>query len=175
MKNVMLFFVFLVVLISCQNEDKEFTGIGEFNIGETFLTMPIAKDFTNVMEDEYNLNQYKFKEFGSVSDLNVTTADGKISEVSFETNDATNTDELDAICKKMIEYSVDESLINGIKYDENSIKMYFTPNKKVYLIVVENKSKKLKNGQSVLEYNYQDDIAMQKNVELIKQMVGIKK
>ena len=129
MKNLLLSAVFLI-LISCQGEKKEFSGIGEFEIGKNFLSMASSKNFRKVMDDEYNIQKYKISdEIGYVSDLNITTTNDKISQVTFRGNDQTNIAELEEICKTLIPQNLNVTLLNEIKlryYTSTDSSIFFT-------------------------------------------------
>src|SRR5574343_57912 len=94
MKKIYLLIVVLS-FFSCQESKKEITGFGGFNIGSDLSTHEKFADFRNTMPDEYFCNSMQLSEaIGMVSNINITTEYGKITEVKFSTNEKTNIDEI---------------------------------------------------------------------------------
>ena len=163
MKNFIPFVCILFVITSCENNKQDFVGIGEFEIGKDFHSMKNSKFFTEVMDDEYNVERYKLsEEIGYVSNLNVTVSNGKIREVTFSSNLDTNVKALDKIFENLTEFKRDSSTFefalpkNYIKYDT---KMYISHNDSVVASLTM-KERSIKSGFRKREYSYIDREAM---------------
>ena len=124
------------------------------------------------MDDEFNSNRFKLSnEIGYVSDLNVTTAHGKISEVKFSSNEETNTAEVAKLFENLKEEKIEKDNLIGV--DENiEIKMYHTEDKNIMVSVIQHKDKRFQNGQPYCEFSYFDQEAATKNHDFILKRIG---
>ncbi|MBF6640785.1 hypothetical protein IVB69_04790 [Flavobacterium sp. J49] len=160
--------------ISCVETKNEFKGLGALSIGTEFSSLPMASSFTKVMDDEFNINRFELsKEIGSVSDLNVTTENGKISEVKFSSNEATNTAELEEMFKTLREEKIDQSKLIGVE-EGIAIKTYQTEDKTIFVSVIQYPNRLLKNGQPYSEYSYIHKDAAARNHQLTLKSMGKK-
>jgi hypothetical protein len=112
------------------------------------------------------------EEIGLVGDLNVSTDDDKISEVKFSNSESTNMSALEKVINNLEEAQLDKNVFNG-KLNENLVvKMYNTKNENVYLSVLQDKNKRLKNGQPRYEFRYIHKEAAIKNYNLLMKRIG---
>lgn len=173
MKKALLSIAFLLG-ISCSDTKSEFKGLGELSIGTEFSSLPIAQSFTKVMDDEFFLNRFELSEnIGSVSNLNVTTEKGKICEVKFSGNEATNTAELEKLFADLKEEKVDHNKLIGVE-EGIIIKTYQTQDESIFVSVIEYQNKPLKNGQPYSEYSYIHKDAAARNHDLTLKSMGKK-
>ncbi|MFN3968881.1 hypothetical protein [Flavobacterium sp.] len=160
--------------ISCVETKTEFKGLGDLSIGTEFSSLAIASSFTKVMDDEFFLNRFEVsEEIGAVSDLNVTTEKGKICEVKFSSNEATNTAELKEIFKALKEEKIDQNKLIGVE-EGIVIKTYQTEDETIFVSVIEYQNKPLKNGQPYCEYSYIHKDAAARNHNLTLKSMGKK-
>lgn len=166
MKKTVAFLLFILAL-SCSDAGGDFIKMTGLDIGTDFTSLPISKLFTQVMDDEFFLKQYVVSdEIGSVSDLNVSTIKGKISEVKFKSNEETNVTELEKAFGKLMQKSTE----NDFENDRIRIRGYQTSDERIYLMILEEKSKKLKNGKPLYEYSFQSKEAIMQDTEIFKRM-----
>lgn len=174
MKKVLL--AIFLVSISCGQNQADFHGLGGLNIGTNFTLLPISKDFRNVMEDEYYAQRFKLSEqIGSVSDLNITTDNGKISEVKFSSNEGTSIAELDRICKGLEEVKPDSKMRNKLLSESFTSKGYITADEQIFLMVMQRRDQHTKNGLPIYEYSYISKDAFTKNIASIIGKMGMRK
>lgn len=165
MRKTALLVIIILLSFSCEKQTTSFEGFGGLNIGDSFTSLPIAKQFTKIMEDEFNASDYKLSdEIGSVSDLNVTTENGKISEVRFTANAQTNISEIEEVLKNMVKSKTDNTF--------GSITIYQTEDKKILFAIIKETNTYLKNGKAVTEYRYFDDKAVVRNAGEIRKMIS---
>src|SRR5690606_24045273 len=119
-----------------------------------FASLPISKNFTKVMENQFNTRRFHLSEkIGSVSDLNVMTENGKISEVSFNSNEETNISEVQRIYGNLIRIETDSTLMNNLGL---IMKFYHTPGEQILFSVTQYNDKPLKDNMPLFKYNYKD-------------------
>ncbi len=169
MKKTLLLFAILLA-ISCTNQKQDFVGIADFKIGADFNSIPNAEKFTNVMPNEYNMRTYNLsQDIGSVSDLNITTSDGKISEVKFVTNENTNTAALEKITQNLVPFKFANAPVSKSAIKQPQMNFYTTPDSTLYYAVIY-KNKNLKNGSEKIEYHYSSkDVQVKKMAQILAQ------
>jgi sporulation protein YlmC with PRC-barrel domain len=172
MKNICFLFAAFLVLISCENKPENFRGIGEFRIGENFSSSPVFRSFTKIMDDEFNARRYKLSDkIGYVSDLNITTDNGKISEVKFSNNEQTNVKELKKTFENLTEVKPDSILTAFNKIFKVDEKFYITKDSSILLSISSYQERSLGNGLQQIEYSYINrDASMKKMNETLKRL-----
>jgi sporulation protein YlmC with PRC-barrel domain len=172
MKNICFLFAAFLVLISCENKPENFRGVGEFRIGENFISSPVFKSFTKIMDDEFNARRYKLSDkIGYVSDLNITTDNGKISEVKFSNNEQTNVKELKKTFENLTEVKPDSILTAFNKIFKVDEKFYITKDSSILLSISSYQERSLGNGLQQIEYSYINrDASMKKMNETLKRL-----
>ena len=153
----------LLALLSCQESKKEINGFGGFDIGSDLSSHKKFADFRNTMPDEYFCNSIELsKAIGMVSNINITTENGKIIEVRFVTNENTN---IDKIRKQLETLNSTEEAVNF--RDEFLFKSYTSNKNEIVFIDIENKNELMKNGKAKHEFNYSNKKAIENNNKLI--------
>jgi hypothetical protein len=169
MKKIYLLIVVLT-FFSCQESKKEITGFGGFDIGSDLSSHEKFANFRNTMPDEYFCNSIQLSEaIGMVSNISITTENGKIIEVRFITNEQTN---IDKIQKQLETLNGANEAVNF--RDEFFFKSYTTMENKVIFIDIENKNELMKNGKARHEFSYSNKKAIENNNKLIKSMLNRK-
>jgi len=158
----------LLALLSCQESKKEITGFGGFDIGSDLSSHKKFADFRNTMPDEYFCNSIELsKAIGMVSNINITTENGKIIEVRFVTNEHTN---IDKIRKQLETLNSTEEAVNF--RDEFLFKSYTSNKNEIVFIDIENKNELMKNGKAKHEFNYSNKKAIENNNKLINTILN---
>lgn len=140
----------LLALLSCQESKKEITGFGGFDIGSDLSSHKKFADFRNTMPDEYFCNSIELsKAIGMVSNINITTENGKIIEVRFSSNENTNIDNIQKQLETLKKAGKEVNLNNELNF-----KSYTTIDKKILFMAMENKNELLKNGKPKQEFIY---------------------
>ena len=167
MKKIYLFILFLT-LFSCQKSEKEISGFGGFNIGSDLSSHQKFADFRNTMPDEYYCNSIQLSDaIGMVSNVSITTENGKIIEVRFVTNEQTN---IDKIQKQLETLNSTKEAVNF--KDEFFFKSYTTNKDEIVFIDIENKNELMKNGKAKHEFNYSNKKAIENNNKLINSILN---
>lgn len=167
MKKIYLLIV-AFTLFSCQKTEKEITGFGGFDIGSDLSSHEKFADFRNTMPDEYFCNALQLSdEIGTVSNISITTENGKIIEVRFVTNEQTN---IDKIQKQLETLNGANEAVNF--RDEFFFKSYTTNKNEIVFIDIENKNELMKNGKAKHEFNYSNKKAIENNNKLINSMLN---
>ncbi len=169
MKKTILLLTILLT-ISCTNPQRDFRGIADFKIGADFNSIPNAEKFTNVMPNEYNMRTYNLsQDIGSVSDLNITTANGKISEVKFASNENTNTAALEKITQNLVAFKFANGPVSKSTIKQRQMNFYITADSTIYYSATY-KNKNFKNGNEKIEYHYSSkDVQMKKMAQILTQ------
>lgn len=156
MKKVLFLVTLLVLSLSCEKKTSDFKGVGELTIGQNFDSLPVSKSFRKVMDDEFFTNRFHLSDdIGMISNLNVSTINGKINQVKFSSTETTNMAEIEKITGSMVkEPMVDSKLEKLVKNENIDLKMYKTADEKIFFSVLEYKDQKLKNGQPLYEFCY---------------------
>jgi major membrane immunogen (membrane-anchored lipoprotein) len=166
MKKLNLLIV-IIILFACNKSKTELTGFGGFDIDSNFSSHEKFTDFKKTMPDEYYCNSLELsKDIGKVSDLNITTDNGKIIEVKFSSNENTN---IDDIQKQFLTMEKD----GKSKKFENEIaifKTYSSQKERIFFIDVEYKNEIMKNGKPKHEFSYSNKKAIEEGDKLIKSM-----
>ncbi|MBA4155670.1 MAG: hypothetical protein C0512_15145 [Flavobacterium sp.] len=140
----------LLALISCQESQKEINGFGGFDIGSDLSSHEKFAALRNTMPDEYYCNSIKLSEaIGEVSNLSITTENGKIIEVKFSSNENTNIDNIQKQLEKLKKAGKEVNFNNELNF-----KSYTTIDKKILFMAMENKNELLKNGKPKQEFIY---------------------
>ena len=175
MKKITSLLVVLMFAVSCEKSATDFKGFGALNIGETFAASSDSTVFRKIMDDEFYSDRFDLsKDIGIVSDLSVSTDNGKISEVKFLNTDETNSAELEKVLATMKYIKIDEAMEKRMDGPEMDMKMYTSLDENVLLTVVKHPKKKLKSGSPVYEYNYISKAAVEKNREKLMKRIGAK-
>ena len=154
----------LLALLSCRKSQKEINGCGGFDIGSDLSSHKKFADFRNTMPDEYYCNSMKLSdEIGPVSNLSITTENGKIIEVKFSINENTN---IDNIQKQLETLKKAEKEVNF--KNEFNFKSYTTIDKEILFMTIENKNELLKNGKPKQEIIYSNKKAINEDQKLLK-------
>lgn len=112
MKKI-LFYFFIILIVSCKEKRRNFYGIGEIKLDSTFKNLPSAKLFTKQSNEEYKIDSFKLtNEIGFVNNLIVKTDDEKIYDVSFDCNKMTNISSLDNLMKNFEKYNLVQNIEN---------------------------------------------------------------
>ncbi|WP_324690408.1 hypothetical protein [Flavobacterium cheonhonense] len=149
MKKCYLLMV-LLALISCQESQKEINGFGGFDIGSDLSSHEKFAALRNTMPDEYYCNSIKLSEaIGEVSNLSITTENGKIIEVKFSSSENTNIDNIQKQLKTLKKAGKEVNFNNELNF-----KSYTTIDKKILFMAMENKNELLKNGKPKQEFIY---------------------
>lgn len=165
-----LFLIPIVLALFSCNSSTDFKGIGGFDIDSKFSSLKTDQPFVNTMEDNYNVSSYKLSdEIGFVSDLNITTKNDSIIEVRFLSNEQTNTAALEKLYKGMFKNNEEKKFENELII----LTSYQTADENIFFADIEQKHKKLKNGQLQHEYKYSNKEAIKQDIALIKKMTGI--
>lgn len=170
MKKIYLLIVVLT-FFSCQESKKEITGFGGFNIGSDLSTHEKFADFRNTMPDEYFCNSMQLSEaIGMVSNINITTEYGKITEVKFSTNEKTNIDEIQNQLNTKAKYWKD------LKFQDDTgiFKAYTTSNDDIIFVDFESKNELNKNGKAKHEFSYSNRNEIENNNKLVKSFLNRK-
>ena len=163
MKKVYLLIVMLT-LIACQKSEKEITGFGSFDINSDLLSHEKFAEFRNTMPDEYFCNSMKLSDdIGMVSNINITTENGKIIEVKFSTNENTNIENIQKQLETLKKAEKDVNYKN-----EFAFKSYTTNEKEILFIDLENKNELMKNGKAKHEFIYSNRKAVEDGQKLMK-------
>ncbi len=163
MKKIYLLIVMLT-FISCQESNKEIKGFGGFDIGSDLSSHQKFADFRNTMPDEYFCNLIKLSnDIGMVSNMNITTENGKIIEVKFSTNEKTN---IESIQKELKTLNKVEKEVNY--KNEFTFRSYTTIGKEFFFMDIENKNELMKNGKAKHEFIYSNKNAVEDGQKLIK-------
>lgn len=140
----------LLALISCQESQKEISGFGGFDIGSDLSSHEKFAALRNTMPDEYYCNSIKLSEaIGEVSNLSITTENGKIIEVKFSSNENTNIDNIQKQLETLKKAGEEVNFNNELNF-----KSYTTIDKKILFMAMENKNELLKNGKPKQEFIY---------------------
>jgi major membrane immunogen (membrane-anchored lipoprotein) len=176
MKNISFLFAAFLVLISCENKPENFRGVGEFRIGENFISSPVFKSFTKIMDDEFNARRYKLSDkIGYVSDLNITTEDGKITEVKFSSNEQTSVKELEKTFENLTEMKAPTKQKAFSKaYKMPDMKFYTTKDSSIFLSIISYQGRSLRNGRQQIEYSYISREATMKKINQTLKRLNIK-
>jgi len=163
MKKCYLLMV-LLALLSCQESQKEINGFGGFDIGSDLSSHEKFADFRNTMPDEYFCNTIKLSEvIGPVSNLSITTENGKIIEVKFSTNENTNIGNIHKQLETLKKAEKEVNFKNEFKF-----KSYTTTNKEILFMTIENKNELMKNGKPKQEIIYSNKKAINEDQKLLK-------
>ena len=140
----------LLAFISCQESQKEINGFGGFDIGSDLSSHEKFAALRNTMPDEYYCNSIKLSEaIGEVSNLSITTENGKIIEVKFSSNENTNIDNIQKQLETLKKAGKEVNFNNELNF-----KSYTTIDKKTLFMAIENKNELLKNGKPKQEFIY---------------------
>lgn len=157
MKRRLVFLVVFSILISCSKDKGNFVGIGDFSLGRDFAELGDSKVFTSVIPEEHFVQDMIIsKEIGTVSNLNVTTDKGKISEVRFIQNDGTNLGAIDNICKNLVKIELPAGM--------ESHSFYTTPDESIVFLVT--RDVKRLRSKSYDEFRYFTKEAAEKNFNI---------
>jgi hypothetical protein len=175
MKKVLVLVILSLLSLSCEKKATDFKGVGELTIGQNFDSLPASKSFRKVMNDEFFADRFKLsKALGLVGKLNVSTANGKINQVKFSNTEETNMAEVEKITAGLVEEKEVDSKLEKLVKDQNIVlKMYKTPDEKIFFSVMQHKDQQLKNGQSVYEFCYFNEEAVQISHNLILKEISI--
>ncbi|NMH27844.1 hypothetical protein [Flavobacterium silvaticum] len=169
MKRLLSLLVLLLVVSACEQKTKSFHGFGGLDIGADFKSLPNAKDFTQIMEDEYNIARYKLSdEIGVVSNLNISTENGKISEVRFVSTDETHTATIEKVTQQLVRINTK----TPIKLD--FIDFYNSADKKIFFVREKGQGLKSGNAGNQTKYSYFDEKAIIRNGDIIQRNIGMK-
>ncbi len=168
MKKISLLIVMLA-LFACEKTTKELAGFGGFDIDSNFSSHAKSSEFRNTMPGEYYCHSLVLSsDIGKVSDLNVTTANGKIIEVKFSSNESTN---IDNIQKQFLPLNKIEKSMN-VENDIAIFNTYSSKNESIFFIDIEYKNETMKNGKSKHEFIYSNKKAIEDGDKLIKSMAS---
>lgn len=154
----------LLALLSCQESQKEINGFGGFDIGSDLSSHEKFAALRNTMPDEYFCNTIKLSEaIGMVSNLSITTENGKIIEVKFSTNENTNINNIQKQLETLKKAEKEVNFKNEFKF-----KSYTTINKEILFMTIKNKNELLKNGKPKQEIIYSNKKAIDEDQKLLK-------
>ncbi len=139
----------ILLLFSCQS--KPFKGIGGFELGTNFNSLPQSKNFEKGIGNQYILRgKFKLSEdVGSVSDLSVTIQNGKIVSVMFSSNENTDISEAEKAFDGLI-----PDRAEPVKGKYSLISVYRNKDKSIFAVIDVFKDLKLKNGEPQRNYYY---------------------
>ena len=173
MKKLIILLAIIYTVASCENRLEEGYGLGELKLGTTFASLPIFKKFEKILDDEYFLQEFKISdEIGNVSNVVVTTQNGKITEVTFSSTKETNIAELDNRYSQLIEQKFDT--VTRIKMLRLPKTKYYITADSLAMACVTYQKETRRKGTFENEYYYiSKDAAMKKIVKTRKEL-GIK-
>ena len=171
MKKLIFVITTVFVLGSCDQKQEEDSGLGELRLGANFESLPFSKDFDKYMDDEYFIQSFKLSdEIGYVSNLNVTTDQGNISEIRFSSSEETKTAELDKLHSQMIEQKTAAMpMLANMKLPET--KLYISADSATIVSVIEKGSKR--KGVAIKEYQYTSRDAVMKKIAEKRRELGL--
>ena len=134
MKKTICFMLLLLLSLACAENSGGFHGLGVLNIGTNFTDLPDAKAFRKVMDGEFYTDRFHLSDaIGTVSDLNVSTHEGKICEVKFSNTEQTDMNQLRNEISHLVEADLDpESL--GMPFPKGeALKLYHTQDENILI------------------------------------------
>jgi hypothetical protein len=107
---------------------------------------------------------------GMVSNINITTEYGKITEVKFSTNEKTNIDEIQNQLNTKAKYWKD------LKFQDDTgiFKAYTTSNDDIIFVDFESKNELSKNEKAKHEFSYSNKNEIENNNKLVKSFLNRK-
>ena len=175
MKIINLLLALSIIFVSCESKPEKFEGFGEFRIGEDFRMLPDFKLFNNTFGEEYHIQRYMLSdEIGYVSNLNITTDNGKISEVQFSSSEETDVKELEKTFKNLVEIKLDSTKFPSLRQFKNSdMKFYTTKDSSLYFTLVY-QERSIENGLKKRKYTYVSKEGTMKKFSEAKKRFNIK-
>jgi hypothetical protein len=173
MRNLLLLFTFYLVLSSCEDKPVKASGFGDLTLGAEFESLALYKDFEKVLENEYHNPYYKISdEIGYVANVYITTNNGNINEVKFESTKDTDTAELERMYGKLIEQKLD-TLRHFKNLTLPNMKFYISADTTtLYSIVYQQEGRR--KGTYYNEYRYTSTDAAIKQVAETRKQLGLK-
>ena len=163
-----------ILSMACSKE-KHFRGIGEFEIGADFRSLPSSEQFAMILDDEFNIASIKFDEIGEVSNFHVTTCDGKICHVSFSSTDRTNLETLDQMLAELQEIKLDSlNRRNNLAVSQLDGKFYLSPNDSVMCSLIYGE-RRVPSGVTERTYSYFNPASVMKKMEAMRTLNPRKK
>lgn len=118
MKKFLAVFVLSIFAISCAKEETGFKGFGDLVLGADFGSIKHADKFEAMSPDEHFILKYELsEELGSVQKVYVTTLNGKIARVKFNTDEFTNIDAVTKSYNDLQAYKPDMSMMPRVELD----------------------------------------------------------
>lgn len=96
-----------IFLVSCYSRSEYFNGFGELKLGNDINSIESAKLFVKEKDGIYKIERFKLSnEIGYVRNLQVKTDGGEVYEVSFESDETTNSKYIDSVLESLQKYNL---------------------------------------------------------------------
>lgn len=159
MRNIVLIASLAIVFFSCKSEPEVFRGFGDLELGADFLSLDVSGRFSETMSDEYFISELELPGgFGVVKNLNVTTHEGKICQVSFLTTGETDTNRLSQAASTLVRQKVPEMSAHPKLPKIEGFEIFQSQDEEVLLTVSKHAKRYAK--PDVLSYEYLDKGAL---------------
>lgn len=159
-----------LIIASCNREPKDFKGFGQLELGSEFGTLANDFAFDSSIPNEHFISEMDLSDgLGKVANVNITTREGKISEVRFTTTPSTNAGEFQKILSGLDTLGMPGQMSAVVR--ATKVRAYLEKKDSIFVAVTE---KDKRSGFTPHQYTYQDMASVRAKIQDARKRMGLK-